>query len=320
MSWRSYWLDFFAKRVVTSIAMNTRTLTTKKGRTVVTPYSDESALMLCQGLDNDFAQELFKRSRGKPANLSPDQMTWVHILVVDAMNRVSDDFGKPRVGDTGAPKAVTVGSFEGLVNLFKTAASSLKRPGLLLKCGDQTIRIRYRDGEIRIYDRNVKDWSEKYQQDLPRYYGKVVGEKFQPYGKNPLPGLEDLLRRMSADPDGTAAEYGKLTGFCCYCGNRLEDERSTSVGYGPICAKSWGRPWGYTIGVDMASGKPAAIAVRGAMIPGSSSGPRNPDYAEVASYAGNLKTREESVADAFAGGLKRGSASTVVLPKGGDGV
>ena len=56
--------------------------------------------------------------------------------------------------------------------------------------------------------------------------------------------ISSLLGRLASDPAGTAAEYGKLTGHCCFCRRHLEDERSTEVGYGPVCAGNYDLPWG----------------------------------------------------------------------------
>lgn len=44
-----------------------------------------------------------------------------------------------------------------------------------------------------------------------------------------------------------AAAFGKITGTCIACGLHLTDDgknKSLEVGYGPICAKKWGWPWG----------------------------------------------------------------------------
>lgn len=49
---------------------------------------------------------------------------------------------------------------------------------------------------------------------------------------------------MAVDPEGTAAAYGHLTGACCFCRRALSDERSVSVGYGPVCADHFGLAWG----------------------------------------------------------------------------
>ena len=42
-----------------------------------------------------------------------------------------------------------------------------------------------------------------------------------------------------------ARSHGHRTGYCCFCGQLLTDEeRSVAFGYGPVCAKHWGLPWG----------------------------------------------------------------------------
>jgi hypothetical protein len=44
--------------------------------------------------------------------------------------------------------------------------------------------------------------------------------------------------------DTEAAKVGSLSGVCMFCGRDLTDERSTTAGYGPDCAKKRGLPWG----------------------------------------------------------------------------
>ena len=56
--------------------------------------------------------------------------------------------------------------------------------------------------------------------------------------------LVKLLKEFAADPAGYATLHGIQTGACCFCGRFLEDYRSVSMGYGPICAEHYGMPWG----------------------------------------------------------------------------
>lgn len=51
------------------------------------------------------------------------------------------------------------------------------------------------------------------------------------------------LAILNRDPHGYARRFAE-TGCCCYCGKGLEDPPSVEAGYGPQCAKTWGRPWG----------------------------------------------------------------------------
>ena len=77
-----------------------------------------------------------------------------------------------------------------------------------------------------------------------RYYGRIDGQGNWTRHRDADSGVEAILRRLGDDPAGTAAEYGKLTGNCCFCSKHLEDERSTDQGYGPVCAKNFNLPWG----------------------------------------------------------------------------
>lgn len=56
--------------------------------------------------------------------------------------------------------------------------------------------------------------------------------------------MADALSKLAFDPIGTVAAYGQLSGRCCFCAIELTDEKSTSMGYGPVCAKKWMLPWG----------------------------------------------------------------------------
>ena len=41
-----------------------------------------------------------------------------------------------------------------------------------------------------------------------------------------------------------AGSFGMKTGNCCFCMKGLTDARSTSKGYGPVCATHYNLPWG----------------------------------------------------------------------------
>jgi hypothetical protein len=76
------------------------------------------------------------------------------------------------------------------------------------------------------------------------YYGKISPEgRFFKVGSCPA-AIEPLLQSFANDPEGIATKYGRLTGCCCFCGRKLTDERSTVVGYGPVCADKFGLDWG----------------------------------------------------------------------------
>jgi len=57
-----------------------------------------------------------------------------------------------------------------------------------------------------------------------------------------MPGMVDTLTAVAQDPATAAARYGALMGRCSFCGLQLTDAGSVEVGYGPVCAKSYGLP------------------------------------------------------------------------------
>jgi hypothetical protein len=77
-----------------------------------------------------------------------------------------------------------------------------------------------------------------------QYFGKItpIG-RFMSVANCPAT-VEGQLQAFAADPETVAAKYGKLTGRCCFCGRALTDERSTAMGYGPVCAHKFGLNWG----------------------------------------------------------------------------
>ena len=76
------------------------------------------------------------------------------------------------------------------------------------------------------------------------WFGRILQDgTFQP-GRDCSDAVVGILRQLASDPAGTAAAHGHQSGACCFCGRDLNDERSTAVGYGPVCAAKWSLPWG----------------------------------------------------------------------------
>ena len=87
------------------------------------------------------------------------------------------------------------------------------------------------------------------------YYGRVstdgqltLSRYFEGESRGPeKDALVASLRRLADEPEKIAAEYGKYSGNCCFCGLPIgegDDRRSAEVGYGPNCAQNYGLPWG----------------------------------------------------------------------------
>jgi hypothetical protein len=147
-----------------------------------------------------------------------------------------------------APRAsVGLPSVAGVVELLAHAAEhGLKYPKLRLQLADGTpLRIHVAGERSRTPGYLMLTDGGKYPDNL--YFGRISPAGDLEIGRDGHQRREQLvalLERLAAEPAKVAAEYGKLTGNCCFCKLTLTDARSTAVGYGPICAGKFGLPWG----------------------------------------------------------------------------
>lgn len=155
---------------------------------------------------------------------SDAQRFWLHKLATEYVN----------------PKPIVQGvDLAPLRAMFELAAKHLKSPAVVLALADgREVRIS-RAGER---SRNPGALYVAAPGFGGTYYGKLLGTTYLP--SNDDPAVREPLHRLSSDPKGTATAHGKLTGKCCFCNSKLEDERSTEVGYGPVCAGHYGLDWG----------------------------------------------------------------------------
>lgn len=171
--------------------------------------------------------------------LSEGQLKWVRIYAdrKDDLVKLQDEAEEGIKIKTAMTK---------LNSMFDEASNHLKYPGVtvqLPEVGQVLIATPYYgrkpDGEIEVSTRrgSTGKWI---------YRGSVIDDRFYPANKNfaTPQAILDLINEVAEDPINTAIKYGKLTGCCCFCNSGLEDERSVSMGYGPVCAKNWGLPWG----------------------------------------------------------------------------
>ena len=144
----------------------------------------------------------------------------------------------------------TVGDLSRIIAMFDAASAHLKRPAIVLdgfrvaRAGDAARE----PGSLTITSID-RTHSDRFGNEARDWYGRVsLDGTFQPSRQAPA-DLGEKLRAFAADPAGVAAAYGHLHGSCCFCNRALSDERSTTVGYGPICAGHFGLAWGEPIPV-----------------------------------------------------------------------
>jgi len=153
------------------------------------------------------------------------------------VNRIAADIRHPK------PKVVL--DFAAIIVLFTTAGEHLKYPKVRLALSDGSAVVLSRAGARAKQPGTVNVTNGgRYGDPDNKWYGRIgLNGEFQQAGAC-TDEVVDLLKRFSDDPAGVAAAHGRLTGNCCFCGRGLSDERSTGVGYGPVCADNYGLAWG----------------------------------------------------------------------------
>jgi hypothetical protein len=178
---------------------------------------------LLSAKDQKFAKSLL----ASETHLSEKQAYWVGVLAERTKTG-----GKPKERER-----VKIGEFSGIAKLFDEAKKHLKFPSITL-AGVKLSRAGERakvPGSINVLNTTNKDW-----------YGRILetGE-FEKSPRTIVPEeLVELLGHFAEHPAEVAGDHGKLTGRCAFCNLPLSDERSTEVGYGPICASHFNLPWG----------------------------------------------------------------------------
>ena len=133
--------------------------------------------------------------------------------------------------------------FAGILALFAGAAARLKFPKVTFVAlpGIGTLKLQRAASGRNAGGINLTD-GRPFGEN--RFFGAITptGE-FRP-GRDVPEALREFLARLASDPATVAGEYGKGSGNCCFCCKDLTDNRSVTVGYGPICAGHYGLPWG----------------------------------------------------------------------------
>lgn len=186
--------------------------------------------------DQEFARSLAQTALKMRRGVTPKQQEWLDKL----FQRAADP--APVV----ERPMVKVGELDGILALFDKAKQHLKHPGFVLQTPSEVaFRVTVATSAGRYPGTlNVVAYQENPNTGRRDFFGRVHKDgRFEEYSAAP-DGLRAILNRFAMDPAGVAAEYGRLTGRCCFCHIRLCDERSTAVGYGPTCASKWELPWG----------------------------------------------------------------------------
>jgi hypothetical protein len=141
------------------------------------------------------------------------------------------------------PPAAPTTDLSGVITLLQDAKQHLKFPAIRLTASDGTPVVLKVAGD-RAKEPGTVNATDGGSYPDNRWFGRIALDgAFKP-GRACTTDVIDVLVRLGSDPATVAAEHGKLTGSCSFCRQPLSDERSTEVGYGPVCAKHFGLPWG----------------------------------------------------------------------------
>ena len=195
----------------------------------MTTFIDDQSINSLRKIDGEFARSLCQQYDRKGA-LSLKQGYWVRKLINDA-NSPDPLFGEVDCDMTS------------IVTKMHDAMEHLKWPKIRLEtegCRKVVLSVAGQKsknpGTINITD------GGPYGSNT--WYGRIKTDgTFQP-SKYCTDEIVELLVHISDDPAGAAAAHGHKTGSCCFCTRELTDERSTDVGYGPVCADHYSLPWG----------------------------------------------------------------------------
>lgn len=161
---------------------------------------------------------------------------------------MAEDMAGKVVGFKAPADAPKIGDMGGIYAMFEAAKGHLKHPAIVVATPVGEIKLSVAGPNARVPGSiNV---AEKGKFGEARYYGRITQDGVFA-GREAPAELVDYLKAFAADPAKMAAEHGHKTGSCCFCNRSLTDERSTSVGYGPVCAGHYGLSWGEVQG-DMA--------------------------------------------------------------------
>lgn len=190
-------------------------------------FSNDQAFNIVKGLDNSFAKSMTSKPLG---SLSINQLYWIHKLAMDSIKPIQKIGYSYNIANT--------------LILFDRVSTKLKFPKLRFNISEHD-----NFGNIFTSTMTLARMSERSRN--PGAVAVTYNGIYKGYINRDGTSLTDFPQEIKQiivdfekDPLNYAKNSGHLAGRCMFCGLNLDDERSTKVGYGPICAKNWGLPWG----------------------------------------------------------------------------
>ena len=213
------------------------TLTNRKnGTTITSNLTNAAALEICGNSNNSFGRDLARSARNSRYGLSDAQWFWVHKIAIE--------LGAPAASaPAAAPVAAPVAVAPRLAAIWAMFPQGRKRGKIRLRANNKPLILSLAGANSRYKGQILVTNGGDYGSNT--YYGRIdMQGNFIANNTVVTQDIHNLLESFADNPAAVAAAYGQKYGECCFCGLQLTDDRSTSVGYGPICADQRGLAWG----------------------------------------------------------------------------
>jgi hypothetical protein len=240
----------------------TRILTNRRGQSLQSDMTNQEALEAALQLEEMDEFLLSLLSQATERELSSEQYWWLHKRVLD--NRAKTIEANWEENYKQSEGAACFPAIRAMMDKAKAIAKArqektgrnVKPPKLHYRSEeDREIIISYKYEEPNVYtenwakigtlktefgwfipSENMKNFSNVVHLMVDNNDVATLGDIFEDFKKS--------LYFLNDCPQEAAKSYGRLTGRCCFCQLPLTRSESIAAGYGPVCATSYGLPWG----------------------------------------------------------------------------
>jgi hypothetical protein len=205
--------------------------TANENMSMTTIYTVQQLMLqsfIASGLVPDWRLE-FANSIATQKTLSTKQAFWVDKIVQEILNTPAADL---------TPKH----DFGKIFALFETARKHLKFPKIKLVSP-------FGQFQLSVASKTAKNpGSIALVTGRYGFIGSILLDGSLSFKRHITDGTKQevtkYLIEFNKDPIKMSVDQGKLHSRCCFCYLPLKTQESLAVGYGDICAKHWGLPWG----------------------------------------------------------------------------
>lgn len=162
------------------------------------------------------------------------------ITAIDHLNDTKTFMTVP-ITQSGTSLASAKDNFIEIISRFDLAAKNVQYPKLTLNAEDGSLFLLRRAGASAKYPYSVNILPK----DGEGWFGRITREgvlHLGQQGKLKSQLIINMLTAFQHNPRMVAQIYGHEYNHCCFCQRTLTNAVSVELGYGPICAETWGLP------------------------------------------------------------------------------